>query len=424
MSFASRSKVACVGFVSVLSLAFATTSCADEGRINNGDDSVTEVPHSAVKDQSTNNCWIYATTGWAESLHLAATGEELDLSESYLTYWHWFEQIVNGWVADGVLEEGGSWGTAADLVLRYGMVTEKDFITVEDGEIFSKRQAKAVKEVNLALKSGVLRWGASRRNPELVRQVLDEAWQIKSSAKVWIDKTFGVDASRKLDADYATADVPEGVPIRKATSLKAKLRNPENGRLEDKTVLDALGTHRSEMNLEQRKGAFAWQDVPYPRQRQTRRDFWKRVQRALNDKQPVIINWMIDDNSFTADGKYVDVPAAPGPQGGHMVLGFDYAVDNVPGYGSLEAGVLVTERAALDAALDDAAEVRLIRVKNSWSPTYHALAAPAPGGYHDLYVKYLDGPMPICSMDAEGKPILSSCEAGIPLESIVLPAGY
>src|SRR4051794_26969177 len=96
MSFAPRSKVAFAGLVSLLSLAFATTSCTGDGRIKRDDDSVTEVPHSAVKDQSTNNCWVYATTGWAESLHLAATGEELDLSESYLTYWFWFEQIVNG----------------------------------------------------------------------------------------------------------------------------------------------------------------------------------------------------------------------------------------------------------------------------------------------------------------------------------------
>ena len=44
--------------------------------------------------------------GWAESLHLAATGHELNLSESYMTYWGWFEQIVAGEVSKGVVEEG------------------------------------------------------------------------------------------------------------------------------------------------------------------------------------------------------------------------------------------------------------------------------------------------------------------------------
>ena len=423
MSHSSRSKAAWLGLLSLLAVTFAS-GCEDGSKIDGGDDSITEVPHSSVKDQSTNNCWIYATTGWVESMHLNATGEELDLSESYLTYWHWFDQIVSGWVEDGAVEEGGSWGQAAELILRYGLVAEKDFIAVEADEIFSKRQAKAVKAVNLALKSGALRYGASRRDPVLVRQVLDEAWQIKTTAKSWLDSTFGVDGSRTLDVDYQTTDVPAGSPVRKPSSFKAKLRNPATGRFLERTVVEALGTRRSDMNLENRNGELAWQDVPYPKQRRARREFWKRVQRALHDKQPIVVNWMIDDNSFTADGKYVDVPPRPGPQGGHMVLGFDYAVDNVPGHGSLEAGVLVTNQATLDAALSDEAEVRLLRVKNSWSPTYHALAAPAPGGYHDLYVKYLDGPMPICTMDADGKPVLSTCEPGVPLESIVLPAGY
>jgi hypothetical protein len=107
-----------------------------------------------------------------------------------------------------------------------------------------------------------------------------------------------------------------------------------------------------------------------------------------------------------------------------MVLGFDYAVDNVPGFGSFEAGTEVTNPAALAATLDPKAEVRFLRVKNSWSPTFHQLPAPAPGGYHDLFVKYLNGPMKICDVDDKDKPILSTCVPGAPLESIVLPAGY
>src|SRR5690606_34975205 len=156
-----------------------------------GADEVTSVPHSSVKDQSSNNCWVYATVGWIESLHLAAGGTELNLSESYLTYWHWFEQIVAGEVTKGVVEEGGSWGTAAELILEYGLMAEKDFIAVEADEIFSKRQAEAVKAINLELKSGRLRFGAQRRNRELVRKVLDDAWNLTSKTIAILNRTFG-----------------------------------------------------------------------------------------------------------------------------------------------------------------------------------------------------------------------------------------
>ena len=49
---------------------------------------------SSVKRQSIGNCWIYASVGWVESLHLRATGEVYDLSETYVSYWDWYEKLV------------------------------------------------------------------------------------------------------------------------------------------------------------------------------------------------------------------------------------------------------------------------------------------------------------------------------------------
>lgn len=388
------------------------------------DDSVTEVAHSRVKDQSSDNCWLYATMGWVESMHLSATGEELDLSESYLTYWHWFEQITSGWVENARVEEGGSWGHAANLMLRYGMVAERDFIPREESMLLSERQAEAVKAINRELKEGALRYGAARRNPVLVRETLDRAWRLTSRTTGWLNRTFGRDGAQTLDTFYERAALPENTPVRRPSDIAVKLRNPTTGRIEDRTVRDAIGVARSADDSENRRGELAWQEAVYPRTAPARKNFWKRVKRALNDRQPVIVSWTIDDNAFTPQGTYPDVPAQPGPQGGHMVLGYDYAVDGVPGVGSLEAGELVTDPHVLAATLDDAATVRFLRVKNSWSTTYHPLAAPAPAGYHDLYLKYLNGPMPFCAMDAQGKPILDRCEPGVPLESVVLPAGY
>ena len=391
--------------------------------VSGSEDPVTEVAQSSVKDQSTDNCWIYATTGWVESLHLAATGESLTLSETYLTYWNFYDQIVAGEVTGGEVEEGGSWGQAADMILKHGMMAAGDFIPPEANAILSKRQAEALKAVNAALKTGELRTGAARRNRTTVRDVLDKAFKLTTKMIADLDAVLGHDMSRTLDKDFATKDLPAGSPIRKASSFKANLKNPATGAIDHVTVVEAMGTHKSSDNLEHRNGTYSWQEASYPKAAPARRDFWKRVERALDDHQPVVVNWTVDFNALTADGRFPDVPSKPGSQGGHMVLGYDYAVDNVPGFGSLEAGVDATP-AQLAAALDVRAEVRFIRVKNSWSPNYHDLPAPAPGGYHDLYLKYLDGPMPMCDTDSNDNPIMSTCKPGVPLESIVLPAGY
>ena len=54
---------------------------------------VSALAGAPVKEQTIGNCWLYASVAWAESLHQIATDETRDLSESYLTYWHWYEQI-------------------------------------------------------------------------------------------------------------------------------------------------------------------------------------------------------------------------------------------------------------------------------------------------------------------------------------------
>jgi hypothetical protein len=411
--------------VAALCLPALLIACGSNDQVGSESDDVTSVEHSDVKDQSTDNCWIYSTTGWVESLHLTATGEKLDLSETYLTYWNYYDQIVAGEVTGGMVEEGGSWGEAADKILKYGMIAEGDFIPPEAGDILSKRQAEALKAVDKALKTGELRYGADRANRAKVRAVLDSAFHLTTHVIAQLDQVFGKDVSKTLDKDWANTPLPAGISIRKPTDFKAKLKNPATNNWDTVTVLEAMGTHKATNNLEHRNGDYAWQEATYPKSATDRRQFLKRVQRALNDHQPIVINWTIDFAALTPDGRFPDVPTAHvgEDQGGHMVLGYDYAVDDVPGYGSLEAGVDATP-AQLDAALADEAQVRFLRVKNSWSPNYHNLPPPAPGGYHDLYFKYLNGPMKMCDQDANDKPIPSTCHPGVPLESIVLPAGY
>src|SRR5215471_3128718 len=102
-----------VSLASVIALAASASvgcsvdsaSAASEG---SSTDDITQVDQTKVKRESIGNCWLYATTSWLEALNKASTGTELNTSESWLAYWHWYEQLANGRVADE-LSTGGYW---------------------------------------------------------------------------------------------------------------------------------------------------------------------------------------------------------------------------------------------------------------------------------------------------------------------------
>jgi hypothetical protein len=397
--------------------------CSSADTTKSGEDDVTDVKQSTVKDQSTDNCWAYATMGWTEALVLRANNTPIELSESYVTYWHWFEQIVNGEVEDDKIEEGGSWGEAADLMVKYGVMESKDFIPGDVKAELSDGQAAALKAIGAALKAGgALHTDAQRSDRAHVRQVLDQAFGLSPAVKTALDDAFGANVAHTLDSG---ARLAQGSPIKNTRDLPAKVKNPDTGRFNTVSIADAIGTHKSSFDQEHRRGALAWNDVSYPiRGAQARRDFMKRVQRALADGEPIILNWYVDFAALTKDGKFPEPPKKPGSQGGHVVIIVDYQVENVPGFGTLPAGVVETRPEALNAALADEASVTFLRIKNSWGTHYHPLAAPAPAGDHDLFLNYLNGPIQECDMDAKDKPIMSTCVKAVPFESVVLPAGY
>lgn len=103
-----------------------------------------------------------------------------------------------------------------------------------------------------------------------------------------------------------------------------------------------------------------------------------------------------------------------------MVVLEDYEITNVPGYGTLEAGTLVTDPAALEAALADEAQLVHVRVKNSWGT---ALAPPEGiaefAGYHDIYTEYLNASLTYCT--GTGSEPCSSTAPTNGLWTLVLP---
>ncbi|MBK6695189.1 MAG: hypothetical protein IPG50_23700 [Myxococcales bacterium] len=406
--------------VSLCVLVGTFAACAPEGRsesLGSSEAALADVTQTAVKRQSIGNCWLYATASWAESLHKSATGTELNSSESYWSYWHWFDQITEGWSTK--IETGGSFDVAAGLIDTYGVMAEGDFIEEESDVEMSARQHAALDAINLSLSTGVLKTEDARRDRALVRAELDRAWSLSTAVVAQLDDAFGADVSRTLKRDARIG----GTSIKAASALATRLLDPETKAPVDKTLADALGESSGNSWWSRREGPLAWKKVNYPTGDSRRRDLLGRVQRALHDKQPVILSFFVDFNALDGQGRFFAPPATPGRQGGHMVVMDDYEISNVPGFGTLRAGVVEERPEALSAALASEATIDFIRVKNSWGANRPDRQFVVPG-YHDLYMNYLNGPIKQCSQTPEGNTDTSNCWDDTPLNDVVLPAGY
>lgn len=407
-------------------LVLPAAACTDAAAPEEQAGELTDVPQSVVKRQSIGNCWVYATVGWAESLRLAHSGEQLNLSESWISYWHWFEQVAGApqgltavaFVGSDGLATGGWFGVAGELMLRYGVVAEGAFIPEEAEAIRSDRQKIALDALNAALKpGGALATATARKDRRLVRKEFDKAWQLKPEVTAAIDAVFGADGAKSL-ASSSTV-IPGGSPVVRPAQIEVG-RALESG-VEKKIMLaDAIGKAASSFDVKRRTGKYAWNEEFYPTSTASRRTFLQRFQKALHARQPVIMTWFVDFAAMGGDKAFRAAPAAPGRQGGHMTVVEDYEVDEVPGFGTLKAGVLVTDRKALAAALDTRAKLKFVRIKNSWGADLAPQqAADEFKGYHDLYLQYLNGPLTECTKSGDDACGIKSKTAG--LRAFVLP---
>ena len=369
------------GLAAVGALACGGVACG--GNEGDGDTAVNEeevvdVPHSGVKDQSIGNCWLYAASGWAESLVLLGGGEAENISESYLTMWHWYDQIVNSSRVE--IQTGGWFNTATDLMTKYGIVREADFLPNEANAQESLAQGAALARINDALKQQeptatnpwLGRLGTrAKRTPENVRRVLAEAFELSPAVAGNLDAAFGTGTPRRLDQTSAatpawlrrTSDVVVGHKAPSAPVVAAKLSQ----------VIPLWGTASPSSFGSGNRGLF------------------RRVQKAVHDRNPVVIAWQVEwDARNKTAGTFKKVPSMNGTwDGAHMTILEDYQATRVPNLGTLRAGVQATP-AEMNAALAGQAEIEFLRIKNSWGNT----ADPAGDGgaftgYFDLYRDYL-----------------------------------
>lgn len=329
-------------------------------------DDVVNVMQSRVKNQSIGNCWLYASVGWVESLHLRATGEELNLSETYLTHWDWYEKLTKP--SNATIESittGGFFSTATRLMNTYGLLDEGAFIPGEATVDLSSAQSKAEAYVNESLKTGVLR---KDRSPATVRKELAKAFGLTADVVAQLDATFGPAAPRSLGT------VPAGFPLRKTSDL----------------VVTQKRAGQPATTVKLKDEILRWSEVSRPTDRSKLRGYLRRVQKALHDGQPVLAVWNVDwESRDRAAGTFPKMASAAKIDGVHMTVLEDYQAAYVPNYGTLPAGVTITDPNLLTAALADQVEIPFFRIKNSWGNTADPSGSGSYKGYADLYSAYL-----------------------------------
>jgi hypothetical protein len=384
-------------------------------------DDIVKIDNTAVKRQSIGNCWLYATASWVEALQKAQSGQELNVSESYWTYWHWFEQIVGGYSDE--ISTGGSIGTATGLILRYGYVKEGTFLPAEAESESSPTQKTALDAINRSLKEGALKDRSVRTNREKARAELDKAFGLSPTAVAALDTVFGKGVTRTLDRSFRTRK--PGNDIFRARDLPVKVPSATTKQLVASNLQEAIGTGPEWS----RTGALAWQEANYPVSAGERRKFLQRVQSALHAGAPVVISWHVDFNALTSDSRFSKEQLemrGPGRQGGHMTLVTDYQAKLADGT-LLQQGIVATPE-QLKAALKDDTKIEYLYVKNSWGgfrpDRWQTQSGPqAVAGYHALMLNYLDGPVKKCT-EVNGTSDPNQCSPTTPLWDAYLPAGF
>jgi hypothetical protein len=335
--------------------------------VTGGGDEIVDVANSRVKNQSIGNCWLYASLGWVESLHLRATGVELNLSETYLTYWDWYQKLTRSTTTPPEsIATGGFFSTATSLMNQFGLLDEGAFIAGEATVDLSAAQDKAEGVINDSLKTGVLR---TDRSPATVRKELNRAFGLTPEVIKSLDATFGPAAPRALGT------VPAGFPLRKTSDLVVAQKRASSTSVAKVSLRDEIAR---------------WREVPRPTDRAQLRGYLRRVQKALHDAQPVLVVWNVDwESRDRAAGTFPKMQPGAKIDGVHMTVLEDYQAAYVPNYGTLPAGVLVTDPGVLKAALADQVEIPFFRIKNSWGNTADPSGTGLFKGFADLYGGYL-----------------------------------
>lgn len=327
----------------VLSLIGTQYSCSPSEADKNSQVTVTSVTHTSVKRQSIGNCWLYAQASWLESMLKTTTGEDVNVSETYLTYWDMYEKLMrNEAIPTEELNTGGSWKGAKALINKYGWVKEDEFIPEEKDMVMSKSQSCAEKYILKQGRDGGPLFGRDRTD-ELVRRELDKAFSCDGAIKVDMDKVRSKAISTR---ETRLVDIKTGT---------------------EKSLADWLDDWQEpSVYAGNSYGQYEGKKLPSDSELTNYRKLEQRIKKALNDHQPVVLSWYVSFNAANDDGLFnlssLAATGEMGSSGGHMVVLHDYTVKNVPNVGALGEGDLSDE----DKNLALQGDIDYLVVKNSW----------------------------------------------------------
>ncbi|MFZ9521279.1 MAG: hypothetical protein ACO3A4_12460 [Silvanigrellaceae bacterium] len=326
------------------------------------------IPHTPVKWQSIGNCWAYAALGWAESMIIRAPNlSSPNFSETYITYRHYELQLRDASLTE--LQTGGSFQEAAEIIVRYGLINEGDFIPGEANMTKSERQKTATNYLNESIKSGAL---SQSRSYDVVRAELDAA--------------FGVNLEKVREKIIAASSVKVGI-----------------GR-GDTAPLDEVMNSWREIQW-----PISWSEYPYDNSEEpsprwngkvteAQARVMRRVMRAMNAKYPVVVNWFVDFRAMNQNGVFdletLKQYKGTGRQGYHSTVLEDYVAEGVDPETQLP--FVTPEGEASDKMKALAVQygtMKALIVKNSWGgserldrPSYFR---DGEKGYHKLGIEYL-----------------------------------
>ncbi len=365
-------------------VAFAAlTACAakpaDESAM--ADDEVVSVPQTEVERSSIGMTWLYAYAQWTTTMH----GPDLDASPTYWAYWHWFDQIAAGYGT--TIATGGNWTTANRIASKYGVMPEHAFLGT--GVDSGARIEQALTAMRASLESGLLSSIAARRDRLAVRRELDRAFGLSPDVSGTLDRVFG----ERVDKTFLPTSTPpdaSGTQILRADDVSVTYAAAGSAP-QQKSLADAMRE---------------WREVYY--KQGDRSAFFPRVQRAIGDKQAVLMTWFVDfdaletrDNGRRGSFNVITLnELGPGTQGGHTAV-------------------------VTGITFDTAEQLQALRVGNAWGAAHPERAfEPGMPDRHDLWLDYLDGPVKRCVVRGDTTDTTNCPYQQVPLQDVVLPPGY
>lgn len=365
--------------------------CQEAQKNGSGEDStvkVTSVKHTDVKRQSIGNCWVYAQATWLEAMLKSTDDSNVNVSESYWTYWHFYNELRDSLFSSRPPEEiqtGGGWDLSVDIIREHGWVTEEEFIKGDSynnprGEM-SGAQECAVEYLNNGLKDPEsslmkLRTLQEAERDAAIRSELKEAFSCAHASSTLKSK-YSLRGERPFEIDIAAAEA-------KARSTDSTmLANPKNPSEPQKPLSAWLNDWKEYSHpLYEYPYSYTHGIVFYEGKKllpleieESLKEYETAIKLALNDHQPVPMSFVWTAKAIKADSvskssiysmKNLAQQREPADEmAGHMLVMHDYTTRNAPGFENGIAG----EGDFMDAELKARAaegDLDYFVVKNSW----------------------------------------------------------